>query len=340
MGRVLVAIALLGAAASVSLRGPDDHMVHEAAEHSAHPAVEAPETAVEKEFVVLDRNGDKVLDAAELTYRQYSSGCDPIEAQIRAQDYMICGDANKDGSISVDEFEASADPAWAECVRGSRDRRAHTFYRFFEADANFDGVVDETELRVEIHRMWGKAGEAIVEPVLVCTDSNKDLVIDQDEFHKSLAAYNPAAQSWQLLYHDGDAAVLTCLDAAMKDFDAQLAFAAVDGNKDGKLSKGESYDTLGNLGMEHATADKLFADADADKDGYLSLEEFKAAGANHKPAAASFLLHGKAPATATGAAALGMGAVCAARPTPTYNLWEEDAAIAAAHARKVHPKKH
>lgn len=250
---------------------------------------------------------------------------------------MICGDANKDGKICIKEFEASADPEWAACVRGSSDRRAHTFYRFFEADNNFDGKVDETELRAEVYRMWGKAGEAIVEPLLVCTDSNKDMVIDQDEFHRSLCAYNPAAQSWQLLYHDGDAAVLTCLSAAMKDFDTQLAFAATDANKDGKISKQEGYDTLSriNPSLEHATADKLFTDSDVNKDGFLDLEEFKAAGANHKPAAASFLLHGKAPAAVTGEAALGMGAVCAARPVPTYSLWEEDASKAAAHERKV-----
>merc|ERR1719271_1178652 len=94
---------------------------------------------------------------------------------------MICGDANKNGNICLAEFEASADPKWAECVRGSRDRRAHTFYRFFEADNNFD------------------------------------------------------------------AAVLTCLSAAMKDFDTQLAFAAIDANKDGKISKQEGYDTLSQI---------------------------------------------------------------------------------------------
>merc|ERR1719375_2560690 len=92
--------------------------------------------------------------------------------------------------------------------------------------------------------------------------------------------------------------------------------------------------------LEHATADKLFEDSDVNKDGFLDLEEFKAAGANHKPAAAAFLLHAGAGVTAvTGEAALGMGAVCAARPTPTYNLWEEDAATAAAHARKVAASK-
>jgi len=212
----------------------------------------------------------------------------------------------------------------------SRDRRAHTFYRFFEADDNFDGKLSELELRTEVIRMWGDAGNALVEPLMTCTDTNKDHVIDQSEFHKSLAAYNPSTGKWQMMYHDGDKDVLTCLDAAMKEFDTRLVFAATDANKDNKISKSESYDTMGRLNpsMDHATADKLFEDADLNKDGFLEFDEFKTAGANHKPAAASFLVHA-ANTTAPGFNAEharmygGMGAVCAAREQETYSLWSE-----------------
>jgi len=327
----LCLLTLLGSASATLLRGPEDHLIHEAVEHANHSADAKPETALEKDFIALDRNGDKTLDMDELTFRQYASGCDPMEAQIRAQDYMRCGDANKNGNICVHEFEAAAKPEWAECVRASSDRRAHTFYRFFEADDDFNGKLSEIELRTEVVRMWGEAGNALVQPLMTCTDTNKDHQIDQSEFHKSLAAYNPSTGKWQMLYHDGDEAVLTCLDAAMKEFDTELAFHATDANKDNKISKSESYDTMGkfNPSMDHAKADKLFEDADANKDGFLDLDEFKAAGANHKPAAAaSFLLHGAitvAPGFDEKHEQMygGMGAVCAARKQETYSLWSE-----------------
>ena len=83
-----------------------------------------------------------------------------------------------------------------------------------------------------------------------------------------------------------------------------------------------------NPSMDLATADKLFEDADVNKDGFLEFDEFKAAGANHKLAAPSFLVH-ETNTTAPGFDAEhelmygGMGAVCAAREQQSYNLWSE-----------------
>merc|ERR1719247_479184 len=101
---------------------------------------------------------------------------------------MKCGDTNKDGYISLKEFNDSAKPAWSECVKESDVRRAHGFVRFFDADADMDGFLTLKELTVGTIMLWGKPGEQIAKPLLGCADKNKDSKLDQHEFHDSIAA--------------------------------------------------------------------------------------------------------------------------------------------------------
>lgn len=275
---------------------PDDHFVHktlDAADHSPHPK---PETALEKDFVAMDRNNDKLLSEDEIMYRQYVTGCEPMEAQVRGFDYMRCADLDRNGMISFQEFNASTTDAWFQCVKTAQDRRAHGFVRFMDSDTNYDGELDMTELRVGILKLWGAPGEALVEPLMKCADKNKDGKLAQPEFHASIAAYNPATRSWQSWDNVTDAQVLACMHGAFKDFDARIAFGAVDSNKDEKISRSEIYDTMRALDgptILSTTVDGVFDAADKDKDGYLNLEEFGKAGA----AGGSFasLLGGKAP---------------------------------------------
>merc|ERR1719321_2111344 len=82
-------------------RAPDDdHFVDEIHDNAELPADKKdkyfkPKDDLEKDFASLDSNGDKTLDLSELMWRQYASGCEPIEAEVRAADYMKCGDTNK-----------------------------------------------------------------------------------------------------------------------------------------------------------------------------------------------------------------------------------------------------
>merc|ERR1719253_1621031 len=95
-------------------RGPDeDHLMDELHNNSQYKTPEGkPKNDLEKEFVALDRNSDGKLDVEELMFRQYATGCEPIEAQVRANDYFSCGDMNKDDAISLQEFKDSTKPAW------------------------------------------------------------------------------------------------------------------------------------------------------------------------------------------------------------------------------------
>jgi len=299
------------------------HKTIDAADHSPHST---PETMLEKEFVALDRDNNKQLSEEEIMYRQYSTGCEPMEAQVRGVDYMRCADKDGNQQLSLQEFEASTGPEWAQCVKSAGDRRAHGFVRFVPSDTNFDGKLSMTELRVGILTLWGTPGEALVEPLMKCADTDKDGYLEQPEFHKSIAAYNPATRTWQSWDKVTDAAVLTCMTAAFHDFDARLAFGAVDTNKDEKISKSEYYDTMRSLEgptIQQTTADGIFDGADADKDTYLNQEEFTKAG--QAGGAAAFLLTGRAdpPAEPKGWMKLGISVQCHARDGSEWRIFNE-----------------
>merc|ERR1719159_1573420 len=112
----LCVLSVAGARSKMMLkalgRGPDDdHLVAEIHDNSEYKNPEhKPKDAIQKDFTALDLNNDQKLNTEELMFRQYATGCEPIEAQIRAADYMRCGDTSKDGSISFNEFNESAKP--------------------------------------------------------------------------------------------------------------------------------------------------------------------------------------------------------------------------------------
>lgn len=305
----------------VARRAPDDdHLLHEAVDHAKHD--EHPKDVLEKDFISLDRNGDKKLDVDELMFRQYATGCEASVAQARGLDYMQCGDKDKNGFISLEEFKASADPAgrFPGCVKDLKDRRVHGFVRFFEADTDWDNKLSEHELRVGIIKMWGPAGNYLARPLLLCVDKNKNSVVDQSEFHDMIAAYNPAAREWQMWEGTSDPAIIQCLKPAFKQFDIALVFTATDKNKDEKIGIQEYFDTMQAAGapeIDYHTAEAVFKAADLDKDGYLSLEEFEKAGDSYKGAGESFALQGRGKATnATSmgvTSEVGMGAHCLAQ---------------------------
>merc|ERR1719191_1808611 len=279
----LVFLALTTGSDAISLRrGPDDdHFVDELHDNAVPKVAEnKPKTPVEKDFVAMDTNGDRQLEPEELMFRQYATGCEPMEAQVRANDYMRCGDLNKDGMISMQELNASTQPAWANCVKDSTDRRAHGFLRFFMADADMDGFVTPKELEVGLIKLWGAPGDVLSADLMKCTDKNKDGVIDQKEFHDSICAYNPATREWQMWNGTSDKSILECMKPAFKKFDAALVFHATDKNKDQKLSESEVYDTAAAVNgvVSHSTVDAIFKAADKDKSGFLNLEEFQKAG--------------------------------------------------------------
>jgi len=318
MSRALVLLLLLGVASALlaGRRGPDnDHFIDEMHDNAVLPKDSKyvkPATDMEKDFVQMDWDGDKHLSLTELMWRQYSSGCEPIEAEVRAADYLRCGDLDSDDLISFEEFGNSAKPAWAECVKKSTLRRAHGMVKFFDSDQNYDDKLSPTELTVGLIKLWGPPGEELVQPLMECSDKNKDGFMDQKEFHASIFAYNPAQRKWVMWSGTSDPSILTCMEAAFHKFDAALVFHATDKNKDGRLSQQELYDTVHALNpatIDHSVIRDMIKAADKDKNGWLNVEEFETAGEAYKgPNEASFFLSGRSKA-----------AVMSAWPIDSYN---------------------
>lgn len=338
MSKTIVLLALCAyAAIAVRLRNgnpDDDHFVHESIDHAKHQNDTKPADKLEKDFIALDRNADGKLDEQELMFRQYATGCQASVAQARSLDYLQCGDTNKDKFISLDEFKASTKEPWAACVKDLKDRRVHGFVRFFEADKDWDDMLSEAELRAGIIKMWGPAGTHLAKPLLACVDKNKNNHMDQDEFHDSISAYNPATRSWQMWKGTSDPKLLTCLEPAFKVFDAALVFSATDANKDDKLSKSELYNTMQAVGgpkIEMKTADELFAAADLDKSGYLNLDEFTKAGATYKGAGESFALQGRITNATSSDLSLkvGMASECRLQNGDEWNVYASHSSFVA-----------
>jgi Ca2+-binding EF-hand superfamily protein len=306
--------------------------IHDNAEYK-DPA-QKPKNTIEKLFKSMDLNGDAKLDTEELMFRQYATGCEPMEAQVRGSDYLRCGDLDKDGMISLPEFNASTQPAWAHCVKDSTDRRAHGFLRFFMADADMDGKLTLKELEVGLIKLWGQPGDVLSADLMKCADKNKDGAMDQKEFHDSICAYNPATREWQMWNGTSDKAILECMKPAFKKFDASLVFHATDRNHDQKLSESEVYETAAAVNggtVLSTTVDAIFKAADKDKKGFLSLEEFEKAGEAYKGAneatnsTAGLFLGGRARwPTDTYDEGYGMSVACHDRDGNEWRVFSDD----------------
>jgi len=328
-------------AARVTFLGPDgDHLIDEMHNNSAYKTPEAkPKDALQKSFTGMDVNGNGVLDVEELMFRQYATGCEPVEAQVRAMDYMRCGDTNKDKVISLQEYTDSAKPAWDECIKVSADRRAHGFVRFFDADEDMDGFLSKKELLVGMIMLWGKPGEELVDPYMGCADKNKDGKIDQTEFHDSVATYSPATREWKMWTGTSDKNLLTCMKPAFAKFDAALVFHATDANKDEKVSKGEVMKVMTAINgptISYKTADDIFKAGDKDKDGFLNLDEFTTTGEAYKGEnEAAFFLGGRAAwPMDTYEEGYGMSVKCHDRDGNEWRVFSDDMGKV-----KVTPKK-
>jgi len=314
-------------AIAVRLRGPDnDHMVHESIDHAKHEGAPLKDT-IDKDFIALDRNHDGKLDQRELMFRQYATGCEASVAQARSLDYLHCGDANKDNVISAEEFKASVEAPWADCVKNLKDRRVHGFVRFFEADKDWDDKLSKDELSAGIVKMWGPAGVHLAKPLLTCVDKNKNKHVDQGEFHDMVSAYNPATRNWQMWKGTSDPEILKCLEPAFKQFDNALVFSAADENKNDKLSKQECFNIIEAVNgpkIDHKVADALFVASDLDKDGFLNLDEFSKSGASYKGAGESFALQNSTAVTSM----KGVGSQCMAMNGDEAHVYESSASFA------------
>ncbi len=267
------------------------------AEYGALDEVAASEAYAERLFQVRDVNGDGKLDMDEL-----HAGSPAIEFAKK--------DLNGDGGWNADEFRLSdmpdASPEWAartfEIMDRNGDgkmdlaeRRNRAWFMFIDADE--DGNMTEAE--------YGGFNPWLVE--IGHCKTILDLMDKDDDGTVSLAEYDSKPPEVEFYKKDRSSDSVLSLEEFLassngderiaadtkrfhaKDFDGDGAmsveeyllspvegrFRKIDSDQDGTLSLAE-YGALEEVATSQASAKRVFKARDANGDGRLSLDEFRA----------------------------------------------------------------
>jgi Ca2+-binding EF-hand superfamily protein len=155
------------------------------------------ETDETKMFQAADANHDGILDKTELA-GLISPEANGAVMDVAVSQSMKSADANSDGKLTFDEFEAADlthherapagddddDDNDSEAATNSADFAKKMFKRL---DVNGDGVLEESELR-DLHS--GKLQrEQLVDDFVKTVDKDNDLKIDQDELLQGKSAF-------------------------------------------------------------------------------------------------------------------------------------------------------
>merc|ERR1719453_501770 len=124
--------------------------------------------------------------------------------------------------------------------------------------------------------------------VFAKSDKNHDGCLDEDEWEGPPTPPPPAgpAPAGPPPPHTGESRVEGGDQIKPGPLDTEEEFNLMDSNGDGKISRSEAYtyvsEYMDSADLNAVKLQKIFADADMDKDNYLSEEEFETAGSRHK----------------------------------------------------------
>mmetsp|Transcript_114299 Transcript_114299/g.202584 ORF Transcript_114299/g.202584 Transcript_114299/m.202584 type:complete len:1151 (-) Transcript_114299:104-3556(-) len=259
-------------------------------------------------FLDADANGDGLLSIDELAFLLKHVSRQDQHKLVEESEVSVAGsimdgfDTNKDGKISMKELlnrvgdNAEVEAAFKGWQAG-----------FLNADSDGDGYLSEEELasllsqvsRKDQHHMVEESEATVAKSILSGFDINKDGKISLKELLENVHAADDeieaAFKGWQAGFlnadsdHDGhlDEGELQSLLTQVSRHDQQklveenelrLASSIMDGfdsNKDGTISLKELLDHAGDRLMDAAFEgwQNGFMEADADKDGRLTVEE-------------------------------------------------------------------
>merc|ERR1719495_75474 len=211
---------------------------------------------VKAAFRKYDKNRDGGLSKGELNRMMMSTGHSFTDMEVDA--IMNLGDKDGDGEIDLDEFMILMTPTASETlskIRKGINSIADVKGLFKAIDVDGDGLLSKEEM---LNSPGCKFDKEQVEAIYELGDSNGDLVLDMGEF---IGVMYPSA-----------ATVAGRLRGQYTDInDVKKAFAKIDLNGDGKVSKEEVAST--DL-FNSQEIDALFTLGDANNDGEIDLEEF------------------------------------------------------------------
>jgi Ca2+-binding EF-hand superfamily protein len=246
---------------------------------------------VERVLRLFDRNNDH-----RLNYEEYLTVPGLVAAQLRGpfpdplaklvqrelagMDEKWAGwDKNGDKVLSRDEFQASPLP---------RRFVGTIFTTFKEWDRDRDGSISRDDCRqlleiaFGIRRLTGEptrfeSGVEINVMLFGYIDENRDNRLDHDEFLKNSFERDQAEARFLLTDADHDGVITYSEWSAMADryIDPIATFLSIDGDFDGRLSKTELL--KGTPDWQQSVARHVFPGFDLDRDGFLSLDEYRLA---------------------------------------------------------------
>jgi len=203
-------------------------------------------------FKAIDTDGDGLLSMEEM---MNSPGCKFDREQVAS--IFELGDANGDGQLDMGEFIAIMYPAAGEAIAKlskSFNNIEEVKNMFKKLDIDNDGSITKEEMSEASIRFTTQE----IESIFALGDINDDGAIDLEEF---IGVMYPSA-----------ATVAGRMRAKYTDINLiKKAFACIDTNGDGKVSKEEMSQ---NDTFNHQEIDALFTLGDSNNDGEIDLEEF------------------------------------------------------------------
>jgi len=203
-------------------------------------------------FKAIDADGDGLLTKEEM---MNSPNCRFDREEVTA--IYELGDSNGDGVLDMGEFIAIMYPAAGEAISKLSKNYPNieeVKLLFRKLDLDNDGSITKVEMRENAIRF----SEQEIDSIFALGDINDDGALDLEEF---IGVMYPSA-----------ATVAGRLRAKYTDINlVKKAFASIDTNGDGKVSKQEMAE---NNIFNNQEIDALFILGDSNNDGEIDLEEF------------------------------------------------------------------
>ena len=204
---------------------------------------------VKKAFMKIDIDKDGKISRAEM------AKCGKFNGQ-EVDAIFILGDVNGDGEIDLEEFvglmcpyATSAVAMMTKAVRNMQE--AQQLFRVLDKDG--DGKISQEEMR----NCGQKFSAKEIEAIFALGDVDNDGEIDVSEF---VAVMCPSAST-----------VVARISKGFKTLeDVKAAFAKLDRDGDGKISKKE----MAAAGLNEQEVNAIFSLGDSDGDGEIDLQEF------------------------------------------------------------------
>ena len=215
-------------------------------------------SSVRQAFQKLDIDKDGQISQQEIIQGMSSAGLKLSSNEIET--LFILGDRDSNGQIDFSEFAQIMIPSASEriaklkkCFR-SRNEIEAAFHRF---DTNKDGAISFAELKSGLNSCGIHFDEQEVETVFALADRDCDGEVSMSEFVNLLSVSSVSGGAVSKFF----------------EYCVATAFNAIDANRDGAVSHQELSSALRPSGFSDQEIKTIFALADHDKDGEISLNE-------------------------------------------------------------------